>query len=270
MIPKITIIVLNWNGHNDTIDCLNSLQKVIDDNFEILLVDNGSKIHPIDEIEIKFPNINYLKLDNNYGYSGGNNRGFDYIKNNTDYVCFLNNDVIVDMNFLNNLRCGLDEFGGINIFGPKIYFEYPSNKIWFGGGIVNLKQGQIYHQKIGYLDSAEQSQMGFTDYITGCCLLLSVGSFIKLNGFNEQFNMYAEDVDLCLRAKKENINCIYVPKAKIWHKVSSSTGGRYSVKKYLKKMKSIRKLIQIHEPDINPTLTMIKSFITLIFKIKIK
>jgi len=270
MIPKITIIVLNWNGSRDTVDCLSSLQKVNDTNFEILLVDNGSKINSIESVEEQFLKINFLKLDKNYGYSGGNNRGFESIKNNTDYVCFLNNDVIVDKNFLKYFRIGLNEFGNQNIFGPKIYFEYPSNKIWYGGGEVHLKKGLIYHKYIGCLDSNQNSQIEYTGYITGCCLLLSVENFDKLGGFNEKFNMYAEDVDLCLRAKNININCVYIPKAQIWHKVSSSTGGRYSLRKYIKKMKSIRKLILIHEPKINATLAMIKSFLLLIFKTKVK
>ena len=86
-----------------------------------------------------------------------------------------------------------------------------------------------------------------------------------MKGFDESFNMYAEDVDLCLRAKKLNIDCIYIPDAKIWHKVSSSTGGRFSLKKYLKKIISIQKLIKIHEPKLSPIFTTIKSIISTIF-----
>ena len=68
MIPKIIVIVLNWNGGQDTIDCLHSLQKVEDENFDILVIDNGSKIIPIKQIESQFDNINILsyKLTNNF------------------------------------------------------------------------------------------------------------------------------------------------------------------------------------------------------------
>ena len=81
--------------------------------------------------------------------------------------------------------------------------------------------------------------------------------------------MYAEDVDLCLRAKKLNIDCIYIPDAKIWHKVSSTTGGRFSINKYKKKINSIQKLIKIHQPQLNPIKTTIKSIISTIFPPKI-
>lgn len=270
MIPKISVIVLNWNGGQDTINCLESLQKVDDDNFEIVLVDNNSTTHPITPIESQFKNIQIIKLDENFGYSGGNNRGFQKIKDSTDFVCFLNNDVIVDSQFLKYFRNGIDKYGDHNIFGPKIYFEYPSKKIWFGSGKVDLIKGQIYHNSIGELDSELNSQNKKTDYITGCCMLISIGNFEKLNGFDEQFNMYSEDVDLCLRAKSQNIDCIYLPNSKIWHKVSSSTGGRYSIQKYIKKIRSIKKLIQIHEPQLNPSLTVIKCILYLIFPPKNK
>ena len=76
--------------------------------------------------------------------------------------------------------------------------------------------------------------------------------------------MYAEDVDLCLRAKKHEIKSVFIPTAVIWHKVSSSLGGRYSIKKYLKKIKSIKKLLKIHEPNLNSTFYTIKSILNII------
>ena len=114
----------------------------------------------------------------------------------------------------------------------------------------------IYHKSIGELDSESNSINEKTDYITGCCLVISIDNIDKLNGFDEQFNMYAEDVDLCLRAKNKNIDCMYLPNSKIWHKVSSSTGGRFSLKKYIKKIQSIKRLIKIHEPQLNPNLAI--------------
>ena len=125
--------------------------------------------------------------------------------------------------------------------------------------------GQIYHQHIGHQDNEENSHSCLTGYVTGCCLLISKNLFKKLNGFDESFNMYAEDVDLCLRAQNLNIDCVYIPDAKIWHKVSSSTGGRFSIIKYIKKINSIQKLIKIHQPQLNPIKTTIKSIISTIF-----
>ena len=266
MNEKITILVLNWNGNQDTIHCLKSLEKVEDKNFNITIIDNNSKLHPINEIKLQFPQFDYLELNKNYGYSGGNNRGFEATKDDSSFTCFLNNDVVVEANFIKNFRIAIQKFGKQNIFGPQIFFEYPSERIWYGGGIVNLREGHISHESIGLLSKEVSTEMRKTDYITGCCLLVSNQIFEKLNGFDEQFNMYAEDVDLCLRARKYNINSIYVPKSKIWHKVSSSIGGRFSVKKYIKKIKSIKKLVKIHEPDLNSIFISFKIILSSLFK----
>ena len=264
MMYKITIIVLDWNGGEDTIKCLDSLEKIEDNNFNVLVVDNNSKIKPTDYLKIKFPDFKYLELNKNYGYSLGNNIGFEHIKDDCDFVCFLNNDVVVSHDFISNFREAIDKYGENNIYGPKIFFEYPSKIIWYGGGVVDLKKGLIFHKNLGKKDDRILIKEEFTNYVTGCCLLISTENFQKLNGFDSRFNMYAEDVDLCLRAKKHEIKSVFIPTAVIWHKVSSSLGGRYSIKKYQKKFKSIKKLLKIHEPNLNSTFYTIKSVLNII------
>ena len=84
------------------------------------------------------------------------------------------------------------------------------------------------------------------DYVTGCCLFTSMEVINKLNGFDEGFNMYGEDVDFCLRAKQEGINCYYWPEAKLWHHVSASLGGAFTIRKLRKKMVGYFKVILKH------------------------
>ena len=85
-----------------------------------------------------------------------------------------------------------------------------------------------------------------TDYITGCCLFTSLNIIRQLGGFDKQFNMYAEDVDLCLRARNEGVFSYYWPDAKLWHHVSASLGGEFSFKKIYKKFSSMIKLLFKH------------------------
>ena len=85
-----------------------------------------------------------------------------------------------------------------------------------------------------------------TDYVTGCCLFTTMEIINQLNGFDERFNMFGEDVDLCLRANKVGIRCYYWPKAKLWHHVSASLGGRFTIKKLSKKMMGIGQLFIKH------------------------
>lgn len=96
------------------------------------------------------------------------------------------------------------------------------------------------------MDSTEYSAPIETDYVTGCCLFTSMQVINQLNGFDEQFNMYGEDVDLCLRAKQEGINCYYWSEARLWHHVSASLGGEFSIKKLSKKMMGLGRLLIKH------------------------
>jgi GT2 family glycosyltransferase len=98
MKPLVYIIILNWNGRDLTLDCLDSISKVKYENSKVLVVDNNSEDDSVKNISGKFPEVEVLELDKNYGYADGNNKGFESINNqNVDYVLFLNNDTIVDM-----------------------------------------------------------------------------------------------------------------------------------------------------------------------------
>ncbi|MBC8213143.1 MAG: glycosyltransferase family 2 protein [Candidatus Marinimicrobia bacterium] len=244
MNPTVTIIVLNWNGKDLTLSCLESLSKVTYQNASVLLVDNGSSDGSIEAIKEKFPQVDILGLDKNYGYAGGNNRGYQSIsENSTDFVCFLNNDTEVAPNFIDKLVDASKKLGNNNLFGPKIYYAGNPGVIWYAGGIVKLPL-RIYHRGIRKADSEEFSKVIQTDYVTGCCLFTSWETINNLKGFDESFGMYSEDVDLCLRAKKLGLKSYFIPSARVWHKVSASLGGAFTFKKILRRLKSNLRLIK--------------------------
>ena len=118
--------------------------------------------------------------------------------------------------------------------------------IWYSGGRVNLPYGIIEHPGIRDKDNSMDSNPSETDYITGCCIFTHNQNIERLNGFDEIFNMYCEDVDFSLRASKLDIKCIYVPKAVLWHKVSHSFNSEFSKEKILLKFSSLWKLYKKH------------------------
>ena len=134
----------------------------------------------------------------------------------------------------NNFIEAIGQYGNNHIFGAKIYYHHNPQKIWYAGGKVNIKWGHISHRGIRKHDSPEFSIPIETDYVTGCCLFTSMQVINHLDGFDERFNMYGEDVDLCLRAQKIGINCYYWPNAKLQHHVSASLGGSFSLKKIIR------------------------------------
>lgn len=261
MNPLVYIIILNWNGRDLTLDCLKSLSKIKYDNFEILVVDNGSSDESVKAIRNKYPKINILQLDKNIGYAEGNNAGFEFIKNkNPNYIIFLNNDTIVDPNFIEPMTEPLMKNSDVGQTVPKIFYANSKNKIWYAGGKVNLWLGQIYHIGIRKYDGSQYSESQYTDYATGCCFCMRPNDFTEIGKFDASFPMYAEDVDLSLRIRANGKQILYVPNSNIWHKVSASIGGELSILKLRRKLKGLIKLFGKHT-NILQKITIIFSWI---------
>ena len=251
MNPHIKILILNWNGKHLLQPCLNSVTAINYPNYSIMVIDNGSTDGSLDMVKKNYPNVEYMDLDKNYGYSGGYNRCFSKLKKESSaFIMLLNNDTEVDSDILNSFNDAREKFGDNYIYGGKIYYHHTPQQIWYAGGKVNLQLGWISHRGIRKMDSKEYSVPMETDYVTGCCLFTSMGVMNQLEGFDEQFSMYGEDVDLCLRAKKRGIKCYYWPDAKLQHHVSSSIGGNYSIIKIKNKLTACIRLIRKHHLEI--------------------
>ena len=244
--PKIHLIVLNWNDKELSRKCLSSIEKVSYSNYEVLIVDNNSEDGSVEFFKQHFPNYDILSLKDNLKYAGGNNAAVDYLQpNEEDYLVFINNDTIVSSDFLDHLIDPFLNDPNCIITVPKILFAMDINKIWYAGGLVNMWKGTIDHIGIRNFDAPRYSFMMETDYATGCCLCISYNDFKKLNYFDTTFNMYCEDVDLSIRAKKMNRKIVYSPKSIILHSVSQSLGEN-SLKKIRNKLSGQVKLFWKH------------------------
>ncbi len=247
MTAHIKILILNWNGKHLLKPCLDSVSAIDYPNYSVMVIDNGSTDNSVKMVKEKFSEVELLELENNDGFAGGYNRCFTRLKDEySGFILLLNNDTEVDPTILSSFIQAKEMYGDNNLYGGKIFYQDTPNLIWYAGGNVKLKRAKISHRGIRQNDSAEFSKPLQTDYITGCCLFTSMEVINQLNGFDERFNMYGEDVDLCLRAKQKGIICYYWPDAKLWHHISASIGGNYSISKMLKKMKAYIRLIRKH------------------------
>ena len=243
MIPHIKILILNWNGKHLLKPCLDSIKKIDYSNYSVMVIDNGSTDNSVNMVKENYSKVNLLVLEKNYGFAEGYNRCFTQLKDEySGFILLLNNDTEIDSNILSSFIQAKDKYGDNNLYGGKIFYHKNPEIIWYAGGNLNLKYLKLSHRGIRQTDSAEYSKPMQTDYITGCCLFTSMEIINQLNGFDELFNMYGEDVDLCLRAQAEGINCYYWPDAKLWHHVSASLGGAYSIRKIIRKYHSLIKL----------------------------
>ena len=246
MAGSVNLFVLNWNGRDLTLDCLSSLEKITYPNVKVYVIDNGSSDNSVTEIQNQFPDFEIIQLPENYGFSRGNNAGFQLVKQKADFTIFLNNDTVVDPYFVEPLINEMESNSTVKQATPKIFYEDDLEYIWFGGGKINLWAGWIRHLGIRQKDSTQFSFNRNVDYATGCCVCMRTEDFESIGMFDESFLMYGEDVDLSLRFRKQGGQILFVPESKIWHKVSSSIGTQFSIRKWKRKNIGKMKLVTKH------------------------
>jgi len=243
---SVNLFVLNWNGRDLTLDCLSSLEKITYPNVKVYVIDNGSSDNSVTAIRNQFPDYEIIELPENYGFARGNNAGFELVKQKADYTIFLNNDTIVDPNFVEPLINAMESNSTVKQSTPKIFYADNLDYIWFGGGKVSLWAGWIRHLGIRQKDSMQFSFNRNVDYATGCCVCMRTVDFESIGMFDESFLMYGEDVDLSLRFRKQGGQILFVPESKIWHKVSSSIGTQFSIRKWKRKNIGKIKIVTKH------------------------
>ena len=220
--PKVSIILLNWNNPDDTIECLESLKQITYPHYDIIVVDNHSTDDSIIKLE-SIDNIFIIKNDSNVGFAGGNNVGIEYaLKKSADYVLLLNNDTVVDKDFLSNLIKKIQPEKEVGIVGGKIYYYDDPQKIWAAGGGITKFAKRTFQYGENKKDAGQFNTEKEVDFISGCCMLVRKEVFEKIGVLDKAYFMYYEDVDFCLRTKKY-FGIKYVPTATIWHKVSGTS-----------------------------------------------
>jgi GT2 family glycosyltransferase len=217
--PTIAILIVNWNGLEDTLLCLDALYASEENNFEVFLVDNGSEISPEEMIASRFPKVHYIASKSNLGFAAGNNLAMTPIlERNFTYLLLLNNDTLVSPGFLSPLYQTLEQNDQLNAVQPCIYFIDQPNQIWSAGGKWNKWMGDA--QTITQRPS--QSLFYHCDWLTGCAMLIRTTALKHTGGFNPQFFAYYEDVDLSFRLNKNKNQLAVVPNSVIWHKAGGS------------------------------------------------
>jgi GT2 family glycosyltransferase len=224
--PKVTIVLLNLNGYRDTRECLVSLQQVQYPNFDVVVVDNGSSDDSSARLQKEFPEAKLLRSQENLGFSGGNNLGIEHaLGNATDYVLLLNNDTVVDPNFLNYLVQVGESDPRIGILGPKIFYSSEPQRIWYAGGYVKYGIGACRHLGQDQLDQEGKfSRVEDTEFITGCAMMIKSVVLREIGLLDSRFFIYWEDADFCMRARNSGYRLVFVPMALVWHKVSRTCG----------------------------------------------
>lgn len=251
--PKIAIIILFLNNSDVLIACLQSCQNISYKNYEIILIENGSRYTPdlsANNGQLLFASLTVIHNPENLGYARGNNIGVrEALKRGADYVLLLNDDTVVSPNFLDILVEHALKFPRSGIIGPKIFHFDEPEKIWFAGARIDPKVFNIRTFNADHIEDGEIANPIESDYITGCALLISKDVIKTIGLLDERFFLYWEDVDWGLRAKKSGFKNLVIPSARVWHKVSSSSGGMNSLIRVYHKTRSHLLLAKLHAPD---------------------
>jgi GT2 family glycosyltransferase len=219
--PRVVVVVVNWCGEDDTSACVQSLLDSDYPALRVLVVDNGSPDGSGERIRLRFPSADYLQTGANLGFTGGNNAGIGRaMQSDADYVLVLNNDTVVEPDAVTHLVSAARTRDGVGAVGAKILFFEDRNRIWFAGGTLSRHRAMGYHIGEGHPDTAPGGgAVAPVTFLTGCCMLLPVAVLRRVGGFEEDFFMYAEDVDLCLRIQEAGYSLFYQPRARIYHRM---------------------------------------------------
>lgn len=234
--PLVYIIILNWNRADDTLTCIESLFQMNYSNKKIVVVDNGSTDDSLTKLEVHPEQINIIANKKNLGFSGGNNRGIEFaLASEADYVMLLNNDTIVAPDLLDHLVAAAEEDLELGVVGPSIYYLDNPDKLWFSGMNFPFR---IYFIGRHLLVRNSRKKREIVEFISGCGMLIKANVLKTVGLLDETYFMYYEDLDFCLRVKAAGFKLAYIPAAKMWHKVSASSGGKSSPMKQYYQVKS--------------------------------
>ncbi|MGA9048432.1 MAG: glycosyltransferase family 2 protein [Dehalococcoidia bacterium] len=225
--PLVVILIVNWNGLDDTLECLASLRKIHYEHYRIVLVDNGSSGNDVTVLKgLSDELVEIIENDKNLGYAKGVNVGIKYVeaKYSPDYFLLLNNDTVVDPDFLNQLVDAVELSDVVGIVGPKVYFYDSPGEIQGIGAKINMFTGDPSYIGFKKMDVGQYENVLEMDWV-GPCELVKADVFKKIGYFDENYFAYWEDVDFCLRAKKAGFKICYFPGAKVWHKLGGSSRG---------------------------------------------
>jgi len=231
--PRIFIIILNWNGREETIECLRSVQRIDYANYMVIVVDNASTDGSPEAIARQFPAVKLIKNKTNAGYDGGNNIGIrEALREGADAVLLLNNDTVVCREILRAFSGAAATLPRAGILGPRIYyFEEPEVFWWAGCRSTRSKTGwlSVYTQEgKGETDHGQYDEIRKIDGVIGCAMYIRREVFEDSGFFDERFFIYHEEYDFCNRAAAARWGSYFVPGAKVWHKVARSMGGECS------------------------------------------
>ncbi len=239
-----SIIIINWNTRDTLNQCLQSLYLTCGNNlsFEVIVVDNASSDLSAEMVNDFYPDVTLLRMETNLGFAVANNIAIKYVLNRSvvsDYILFLNSDVILSNGSIDTLLGTLEEDKELAAAGPALLLPDNTYQIGAAGFRVSAYSGFIYfsllfkilprHLTRGlFIDQkkyANASNAVFVGWLAGACFMVRTSVLRQVGGWDEAHFMYAEDIELCDRITDAGWKVVYLPYVKVIHYHGASSKG---------------------------------------------
>jgi len=215
---RCAVIVLNYNGEHLLPACLDSLELQQNAELEVIIADNNSSDGSAALVAEKYPRVKLLALDKNYGFSGANNFALrDALARGFEFALLLNNDTFSDPNMVAEMIAMMESDPRVAVVCPKIFFAYKPDMLWYAGGGFNFWTGRTQHRGWKQIDHGQFDDQLEITQATGCAMMVRCSAMRKVGFLDEQFFIYAEDVDWSLRFAEHGHLLRFAPKARLWH-----------------------------------------------------
>lgn len=221
-IPKVAAIVINHNNDRDTHNCISKLRKSAYPSLKVYLIDNSRRPSKIFESLM----LDYYASTVNRGFAAACNVGIRYaMEQSQDYVWLVNNDLTVESNTLDDVLSSIGDRVDIAFAGPKIVYDREEPGVQYAGGLI--RQDDAYWHPRGDFeeDHGQYEIVEETDWVSGACMLVNIKAIANIGLMDEKYFLYYEDIDWCIRAKRNQWKNLYVGTSKVRHKASQSTQG---------------------------------------------
>lgn len=228
--PLVSIVTVNYNGVAVTSELLSSLRRLSYPDYEIIVVDNGSKENP-DSLKEEYPEIHLIKTGANLGFAGGNNKGFEVAKGK--YILMLNNDTEVHPDFLFPLVEKMEKDLTAGAVSPKLIYYNSNNLIQYAGSsLINPYTGRSKYRGHKEYDAGQYDDCCHTHYAHGAAMMFRKDILNEIGMMADLYFLYYEELDFCERIKEAGYKIWYVGTSVVYHKESMTVGKQNALKTY--------------------------------------
>lgn len=226
MWPKVTVVVVNWNGERFLDRCLSALLAQTVEPHEIILLDNASSDTSLDIVR-RFPSVRLLAQNENLGFACGNNLAIEAASSESEWIALLNPDAFAEAHWLEALLTAVRANPGFDFFGSKL-ITAADTAVLDGAGDAYHVSGLVW--RMGHGAPVPSLPEHVREVFSPCAAaaMYRRSALLDVGGFDEDYFCYSEDVDLGFRLRLAGYRCLYVPQSVAHHVGSGTTGGQHS------------------------------------------